>query len=117
MPLDHKSRVAERMGAGFHRQRRCRHQQIHHAITDHAAEDSDNEGRLPGNFGQRPPLILLFSFGQARNIHYPLQNQRHDAESDQHQITAHEFRWQDVLGQLAGLWSEDATDKAPGHHQ
>ena len=80
VPLEDECRIAKRVLAHVHGDRRRRHEQVHDAVAAGSGKHGDDEGGLAGDFAQRAASCVLLEFAQWRNLQ--AADQQHGDEGE-----------------------------------
>ncbi len=102
--------------AHLHRQRRRRHDQIHHGIGDDAAQRGRDEARLPHDLEQRTAAVQIRRCGFRRidAREHSHRDQRNDGLH--HKAEGEQIGRPDIHRPLHELRAEHAGEHAAGHH-
>lgn len=82
VPLDDGGGVMEGMGDSIHGKGSGSHQENHHSIANHAAQDGNQEDGVLGNAGERSPTFLTLLSRQGWDIYLGQQQQVEALEAD-----------------------------------
>lgn len=117
MPLQHERGIRERQAMVLHRQRRGRHQQVHHPVAERAGPGGHDERGLARNHRQRPPTIRAGALRHLRKLDARQHRHRQQRHHGQRQIRAQERRDEQFLGEQSQVGPHHRPQQAARHHQ